>query len=596
MILYRENRKEGEMAEPLDPAVLGVASALKSLRTRIGLREERLRGTELVLDTLTGLDSVRVLVNAGQSPERAVVHAVRAATGTLEPTMSIVADASLGLRLFADQVPDSDLYAEDLTQRRKALLRNWHRLHELRSVPPGKPPSPRALRLELESDALTALAMALTTGASPGEPAQAREPQSGAAAITPEELRVFGADLFQTLLMRRKTIEQAAARLAVPPAEVARWAAGEDLPSEPQARDLDDYLTARGAIQKRVTELRSGPDHPGPRLVPVTLPSPPTPSLLQTFQGVASTLRQCLARDVDDVPTGWPPDLRVPGEATATSTAFGIRTMLLLEDGLASDLVPVAESLRKKAFTAGGYAGREQFGPRPEATAAVLNALRRIAATEDFDAHMAQMERDLGDFEKCRPFILATMLETSLLLNPRTALVETLVGSLLAARRPHGDLLLWPEKAEPFRSAPAPSVAHTARAVRVLANVQAIRPADPVREALEQAVAWLIDQPDLHNAYEVVERELKDRPEVVHVRHFTAAWVVKALVSAGVPTSHPAVSNAVAHIWDSYDGDTAALWAWENGDQPIWMTFDAVEALRLANLAVPARPAWSPPQ
>ena len=129
----------------------------------------------------------------------------------------------------------------------------------------------------------------------------------------------------------------------------------------------------------------------------------------------------------------------------------------------------------------------------------------------------------------------------------------------------------------------------------MLAGVQAIRPADPVREALEQAVAWLIEQPDLHNAYEVVERELHDRPEVVHVRHFTAAWMVKALVSAGVPTSHPTVSNAVAQIWDSYDGTTAALWAWENGDQPIWMTFDAIDALRLANLAVPARPAWSPP-
>jgi len=185
------------MAEPLNPAVLGVASALKSLRTRTGLREERLRGTEVLLDTLTGLDSVRVVVNAGQSPERAVVHAVCAAAGTLEPTMSIVADASLGLRLFADQVPDGDLYAEDLTQRRKALLRNWDRLHELRSVRPGKPPSPRALRLEVESEALTALAVALTAGASSGEPAQDHEPQPDGSAISPEGLRVFGADLFQ---------------------------------------------------------------------------------------------------------------------------------------------------------------------------------------------------------------------------------------------------------------------------------------------------------------------------------------------------------------------------------------------------------------
>ena len=70
------------MAEPLDPAALGVASALKSLRTRAGLREERLHGTELALDTLTGLDSVRALVNAGESPERAIVRAVRAAAGS----------------------------------------------------------------------------------------------------------------------------------------------------------------------------------------------------------------------------------------------------------------------------------------------------------------------------------------------------------------------------------------------------------------------------------------------------------------------------------------------------------------------------------
>jgi hypothetical protein len=591
------------MAEPLDPAALGVASALKSLRTRIGLREERLRGTELLLDTLTGLDSVRALVNAGESPERAVVRAVRAAVATLEPTMSIVADASLALELSAGQVPDTDLYAQDLSQRREALRRNWDRLHELRSVPPGKPPSPRALRLEVESEALMALAVALTTGASSGDLAGAlagrsepgaREPQPGVSAISPAELRVFGVELTQTLRMRRKTVEQAAARLAVPPSEVARWAAGQDLPTEPQARSLDRYLTARGAIQNLVTDLRARPDRPGPRLVPVPSPGPSAPTLLQTFQNVAQALRGCLAKDTDDKPTGWPRDLRaLPGEATAASTAFGIRTMLLLEDGLAADLVPVAQSLRKMALTAGGYAGREQSGPRPEATAAVLNALRRIAVTEDFGAHVAQMERDLGDFEKCRPFILTTMLETSLLFKPGTKPVEDLVDSLLAARRPYGDRLLWPEKTEALLIDPAPSVAHTARAVRALAGVQAIRPADPVQEALEQAVAWLIEQPHLHNAYEVIERPVGGRPEPVHVRHFTAAWVVKALVSAGVPAGHPAVGKAVARIWDSYGGDTAALWAWDNGDLPIWMTFDAIEALRLANLAVPARPTWS---
>ncbi len=594
------------MAEPLDPVVLGIASALKSLRTRAGLREERLHGTELTLETLTGLDSVRALVHAGESPERAIVRAVRAAAGTLEPTMSIVADASLGLELSADLAPDTDLYAHDLGQRREALLRNWDRLHELRSVPPGKSPSPRALRLEVESEALAALAVALTrlpgsdplpqAPTVPGE-AQTREPQSSASAVSPAELQLFGAELTKTLRTRRKTIEQTATALDVPRAEVARWAAGQELPSEPEARSLDEYLTARGAIQNLVIELRFKPDRAGRQLVPVSLTSPSAQTLLQTFQNVGTALRSCLIRDADGKPTGWPRDLRdLRDKPTAESTAYGIRTLLLLEDGLAADLIPVAESLRKMALPSGGYRGLEQSGARPEATAAVLNALRRVAATEGFDAHVAQMETDLGDFEKYRPFILTTMLETSLLLTSGTNLTEVLIDSLLAARRPYGDLLLWPEKAEPLLIDPDPSVAHTARAVRVLASVQAIRPSPLVQEALGQAVAWLMEQRDLHNAYEVTERPVDGRLEPVHIRHFTAAWVVKALVSAGVPAAHPSVSNAVAQIWNSYGGDTAALWAWDNGDLPIWMTYDAVDALRLANLAVPVRPSWSPPQ
>jgi hypothetical protein len=595
------------MAEPLDPVALGIASALKSLRTRAGLREDRLLGTEVALDTLTGLDSVRAFTNAGESPERAIVRAVRAAAGTLEATMSIVADASLGLELSADLIPDTDLYAQDLGQRRAALLRNWERLHELRSVPPVKAPSPRALRLEVESEALAALAMALTrvTGwdqprdasVMPGDE-QTREPQSGFFAVSPAELQVFGAEFTKTLRTRRQTIEQTAAALGLAPAEVARWAAGQDLPSDPEARALDEYLTARGAIQNLVVELRSKPDRTGRQLVPVPSPSRSAPTLFQTFQHVARALRDCLIRDSDGNPTGWPRDLRnlrvLSGTASAEATAFGIRTLLLVEDGLAADLVEVADSLRMMALPGGGYAGLEQSAARPEATAAVLNALRRVSATESFDAHVTQMENGLGDFEKCRPFILTTMLETSLLLKSGTKLVQLLIESLLAARRPYGDHLLWPEKAEPLLIDPDPSVAHTARAVRVLANVQAIRPSSQVQESLDQAVAWLMEQRDLHNAYEVIERPVDGRFEPVHLRHFTAAWVVKALVSADVPATHPSVSNAVAQIWNSYVGDAVALWAWDNGDLPIWMTYDAVEALRLANLAVPARSSWSP--
>ena len=60
-------------------------------------------------------------------------------------------------------------------------------------------------------------------------------------------------------------------------------------------------------------------------------------------------------------------------------------------------------------------------------------------------------------------------------------------------------------------------------------------------------------------------------------------------MSVGLPASHPAVSEAVAWIWGGYS-DTASLWSWNNGDLPIWMTYDALDALRLASLASTVRP------
>ena len=71
------------MTEPLSPAAAGVASVLKSLRTRAGLREDRLHGTELALDTLAGLDSVRERMRTGESAERAIVQVVQAAARDL---------------------------------------------------------------------------------------------------------------------------------------------------------------------------------------------------------------------------------------------------------------------------------------------------------------------------------------------------------------------------------------------------------------------------------------------------------------------------------------------------------------------------------
>jgi transcriptional regulator with XRE-family HTH domain len=599
------------MSEPLDPVAAGVASLLKSLRTRTGLQEGRLTGTELPLDTLTGLGRVRAFVAAGDTQEQAIVRAVREAASSLEPTLSIVADVSLSLELSAAAIPEEpDLYAPDVGRRRQALLANWNRLHEVRAVrPAGLAPSPRALRLEVETEALAALATALTEAGhgdglgQPGDttpPDRAAGPAAGAGAppgeradpLPPAEKRVFGAELRKALRSRAASLEDAAQALALSPAQIARWEAGQDFPTDEQAKALDDYLTARGAIYALARKIRTKAVRARHGSAPPRLAVSSAPSLLQVFENVAAALRASLTRDETGEPQGWPHDLRrLGGRATAASTAYGLRAMLLLEGSLAPDLLPVANRLKERAGPGGGYAAQSQREPRPEVTAAVLETLRRIDGTAPLDEQLASMRTNVGDFERSRPYILCTMLEASHRLAPDSELTASLVDDLLAARRPYGDALLWPEKVEPMLISPDPSIAHTARAVRVLAQVQAVGSTAQVQDALDQAAAWLVGR-DLGNVSEIIERPLETGIETLYTRHFTAAWVVKALVSVGLPASHPAVSDAVAWVWGGYS-DTAALWSWNNGDLPIWMTYDALDALRLASLASTVHPGRS---
>jgi transcriptional regulator with XRE-family HTH domain len=586
------------MSEPLDPVAAGVASLLKSLRTRAGLQPDRLAGTELPLDALTGLDRVRDLMTAGLTPGQAIVQAVREAASSLLPTLMIVADASLSLELNRESLPEAaELYAPDLGRRRAALLASWDRLHQLQSAQPAPPaPSPRALRLDVETEALGALAVTLagTAGLRPGEagdtaasPRRRTSPAGRGAPLPAAAKRVFGTELRKTLRSRGLSIDDAAGALGLDAAEIRQWESGQDFPSGEKAQALDDYLTARGAIYELAEELRSKAIRATQGASPPRLAATPAPSLIQVFGDVAAALRDSLTKSADGTPQGWPHDLRrIGARATHLSTAFGLQTMLLLEGALAADLVPVATRLRDGASQTGGYAALSQREPRPEVTATVLQTLHRIDGTTSLLEQLDTVKANIGEFERTRPYILTTLLEVSCQLAPDGELTAMLIRDLLDARRPYGDLLLWPEKVEPLLISPAPSIAHTARAVRALAQVS--RPIPEVRAAMEQAAAWLAGQRDLGNVSEIIDRPFQGGTEPLYTRHFTAAWVLKALVSAGLPSGHPAVSAAANWVWSSYS-DSAALWSWNNGDLPIWMTYDAVDALRLASLATTIR-------
>lgn len=139
----------------------GVKATLKSLRTRVGLRPDRVTSTSLALDTLERLASVRYLQSQGLDRATAIVQAVREAAAGLPVTESLIVDAALSLRLNAEAATGSDLYAEDLSDRRLALLQEWDRLHAARGVLPPSAPTARSLRLDREDAALGLLASVL---------------------------------------------------------------------------------------------------------------------------------------------------------------------------------------------------------------------------------------------------------------------------------------------------------------------------------------------------------------------------------------------------------------------------------------------------
>jgi len=144
-----------------DPAAEGIRAVLLRLRTHAGLTAERLRTTEVDTSILDNLLAVRHEVDAGATPEAAIVTVIAGLARGLAPTDLLIADATLALGVLrGDAPPDitDRLYAPDLAQRREALVRHWDALHDLLKATPGKRPTVRGLRGSIEAATLAALA------------------------------------------------------------------------------------------------------------------------------------------------------------------------------------------------------------------------------------------------------------------------------------------------------------------------------------------------------------------------------------------------------------------------------------------------------
>lgn len=348
---------------------------------------------------------------------------------------------------------------------------------------------------------------------------------------------------------------------------------------------------------------------------PVAAPAPgPLP---QVFAAAYDTLVGQVAV-VDDPDrgrlTGWSHSLgeSTPSRPTSVGTAYGLQIMLDLgmTDGRLrpGDLVDTLWRLR---LPGGGWSARSQGAEaRPEVTALVLGALaragvsaQRLAREVDHCTAAFTRERDHAGRESTH--VVTTVLRGLLRAAPHGAALPALREALVdgAVSDPGRDhLRCWGYRLDPPYGPPSPL--HTAQAVVALERAaRVLGESEAVRAAREDGVRWLLSCPDaphhacldLENLREEVRRPRPDDParhEVLNVRHFTATWIVRALLSRGAlevarqdgleETWRDLLDGAVAAVWA---GQRDGIWSWERGDStelrhPMWMTYQGLAALR----------------
>lgn len=391
-----------------------------------------------------------------------------------------------------------------------------------------------------------------------------------------------GAELRRLRKAARQTQDDVARIVGVSRPNLAQWEAGRHLPSAENARLLDDHFGAANSLAGMVEAARS----PGSAVAGARSSSS---SLLDVFRLAGNSLAGHLIRDENGQAVGWRHNLQQHGEHTTLATAYGISAMVVVGEPYI-DLHTVVDGLYSKRSEF-GWQGRSK-GKRPEVTAAVVDALFQASTVLTADEGLARLESSLDDYSRTRPFLLATALRTSVRLGPDAPLTRRLADDLLAARLDFHGVPLWGEKNEPGLVAPEPSTAHTARAVVALRDLlRTGEDRDDVRDAVEVGTQWLVDRthPDDGIMEDLSLPQPGGREDVrVNIKHFTSAWVVQALAEAPqVPRGR--LSRALSSLWERYE-PRLGLWAWGSGDLPIWMTLDAVTALRAAALAFAASP------
>lgn len=395
--------------------------------------------------------------------------------------------------------------------------------------------------------------------------------------------RTFGAHIAQLRRAQGYSQDELATELEVTRSIVSAWENDHRWPRRQHLEALAEVLESPGLLTWTAGHADQAP--------PPVFGSPMSLTLLRRNTAEALVAHLSEAESNDGAPGyGWRHDLDDDSRRiSALSTAYGLKAVMLAGgcDWRVS-LPRLRDMLRRLELPDGGWSALTNSPlARPEVTAVVSSALHDAGEAEDYLAERVEiivdtLDRRVRGAEPARPYVLAvSLLELSQLGLDDTIgrrFADNLIDLALRAGGAHA----WPVEVRPRGlGGPTPSTAHTACAVTALAAWA--RRLNDLR-LLEVAMSgrtWLEHHANLGLDDEWIRSERADGgEELLPVRHFTSAWVLRALMDTGCEPTAPLALQALRDVGSYYAHDVG-LWRWPGGGGtfPVWMTWDALAGI-----------------
>jgi transcriptional regulator with XRE-family HTH domain len=364
---------------------------------------------------------------------------------------------------------------------------------------------------------------------------------------------------------------------------VSAWENEHRRPPADRVAQLGEVLEDRGEL---VRLWRQPADRRAPRLFdePVSV----TTLRRQAVNGLIEHLSADEAAD-QEPGYGWRFDLDDASQSlSALSTAYGLKAVLLAagRDWRVS-LPRIRAMLRRLELDSGGWGAARQGLARPEITAVVVSALHDAGDDDDFVADRISMLIDglrsrVEGPEPARPYVLTTSLLELSRLDVDLAIGRRFIDDLIDLSGLDGDERSWPVvvKASPLATS-EPSTVPTASAVCALAAWARRLDDQGLHRVAGEGRCWLERHSDLALDDEWIRTDVPTGGEdLLAVRHFTPAWVLRAVVEASGDPSTGVAAHALREMLSYYVPETC-LWRWPRGggSYPVWMTYHALAAL-----------------